>query len=152
MWLEGGEKAHYYVLSRFLVSRALTVTRIPHMKAVKIALELKKFCVDNDLLDISQVHSSRRVETGGSSPAWALRSEFKLCWSGNMRNHLIDINADSEGSPGGRGGRGRRARAYYLVEVECGDYMHLNQALILAAQGFDGAKHSNLSRKHAGNL
>mmetsp|Transcript_20455 Transcript_20455/g.61589 ORF Transcript_20455/g.61589 Transcript_20455/m.61589 type:complete len:709 (-) Transcript_20455:317-2443(-) len=54
VWLEGGEKAHYYVLSRFLVSRALTVTRIPHMKAVKIALELKKFCVDNDLLDISQ--------------------------------------------------------------------------------------------------
>lgn len=55
VWLQGGEKAHYYVLSRFLVSRALTVTRIPHMKAVKIALELKKFCVDNDLLDISQV-------------------------------------------------------------------------------------------------
>jgi hypothetical protein len=53
VWL-GEEKAHYYVLSRFLISRSLTVTKIPHLKAVKIALELKKFCVDNDMLDISQ--------------------------------------------------------------------------------------------------
>lgn len=56
MWL-GEDRAHYYVLSRFLVSRSLTVTKIPHMKAVKIALELKKYCVDNDMLDISQVRS-----------------------------------------------------------------------------------------------
>lgn len=54
VWL-GEEGSHYYVLSRFLVSRSLTVTKIPHLKAVKIALELKKFCVDNDMLDISQV-------------------------------------------------------------------------------------------------
>lgn len=53
VWL-GDDRAHYYVLSRFLVSRSLTVTKIPHMKAVKIALELKKYCVDNDLLDIAQ--------------------------------------------------------------------------------------------------
>jgi hypothetical protein len=54
VWL-GKERAHYYVLSRFLISRSLTVTKIPHLKAVKIALELKKFCVDNGMLDISQV-------------------------------------------------------------------------------------------------
>ena len=54
VWL-GEERAHYYVLSRFLISRSLTVTKIPHLKAVKIALELKKFCVDNGMLDISQV-------------------------------------------------------------------------------------------------
>ncbi len=56
VWL-GDDRAHYYVLSRFLVSRSLTVTKIPHMKAVKIALELKKYCVDNDLLDIAQASS-----------------------------------------------------------------------------------------------
>lgn len=54
VWL-GEERLHYYVLSRFLVSRSLTVTKIPHLKAVKIALELKKFCVDNGMLDICQV-------------------------------------------------------------------------------------------------
>lgn len=53
VWL-GEERCHYYVLSRFLVSRSLTVTKMPHLKAVKIALELKKFCVDNGMLDISQ--------------------------------------------------------------------------------------------------
>ena len=54
VWL-GEERAHYYVLSRFLISRSRTVTKIPHLKAVKIALELKKFCVDIGMLDISQV-------------------------------------------------------------------------------------------------
>ena len=106
---------HYYVLSRFLISRMLTVTKIPQMKvigpslciahssaveillyplmhvthnasphaftplqahlrwwyfqaalqvftclcqAVKIALEVKKYLVDNDLMDISQAGSS----------------------------------------------------------------------------------------------
>ena len=53
MWL--GENAdHYYVLSRFLVSRMLTVTRIPAVVAIKIALELKKLLVDLSLLDVSQ--------------------------------------------------------------------------------------------------
>ncbi|KAK9863060.1 hypothetical protein WJX84_002161 [Apatococcus fuscideae] len=50
VWL--GE--HYYILSRFLISRMLTVTKIPYIKAVKIALELKKFFVDREELDISQ--------------------------------------------------------------------------------------------------
>ncbi|CAH9053421.1 unnamed protein product [Cuscuta epithymum] len=53
VWL--GENAnHYYVLSRFLLSRTLTVTKIPNHVAVKIALELKKLLVDNTLLDVSQ--------------------------------------------------------------------------------------------------
>ncbi|KAE8720185.1 P-loop containing nucleoside triphosphate hydrolases superfamily protein isoform 2 [Hibiscus syriacus] len=53
VWL--GENAdHYYVLSRFLLSRMLTVTKIPNHVAVKIALELKKLLIDNSLLDISQ--------------------------------------------------------------------------------------------------
>ncbi|KAK9837746.1 hypothetical protein WJX74_004123 [Apatococcus lobatus] len=50
VWL--GE--HYYILSRFLISRMLTVTKIPYIKAVKIALELKKYFVDREELDISQ--------------------------------------------------------------------------------------------------
>ncbi|KAE8715965.1 P-loop containing nucleoside triphosphate hydrolases superfamily protein isoform 2 [Hibiscus syriacus] len=53
VWL--GENAdHYYVLSRFLLSRMLTVTKIPNHVAVKMALELKKLLIDNSLLDISQ--------------------------------------------------------------------------------------------------
>ncbi|CAM6020455.1 unnamed protein product [Sphagnum balticum] len=53
VWL--GENAdHYYVLSRFLVSRMLLVTKIPNHVAVKIALELKKLLIDNSLLDVSQ--------------------------------------------------------------------------------------------------
>ncbi|VFQ74503.1 unnamed protein product [Cuscuta campestris] len=53
VWL--GENAnHYYVLSRFLLSRTLTVTKIPNHVAIKIALELKKLLVDNSLLDVSQ--------------------------------------------------------------------------------------------------
>ncbi|KAJ7535113.1 hypothetical protein O6H91_12G018700 [Diphasiastrum complanatum] len=53
VWL--GESAdHYYVLSRFLLSRMLTVTKIPNHVAIKIALELKKLLVDNSLLDVSQ--------------------------------------------------------------------------------------------------
>ncbi|KAK4285147.1 hypothetical protein QN277_001885 [Acacia crassicarpa] len=53
VWL-GDNADHYYVLSRFLLSRMLTVTKIPNHVAVKIALELKKVLIDNSLLDISQ--------------------------------------------------------------------------------------------------
>ena len=53
MWL-GDTLDHYYVLSRFLVARVLTVTRIPHVVATKIALELKKLLVDHGLMDVSQ--------------------------------------------------------------------------------------------------
>ncbi|XP_060211487.1 uncharacterized protein LOC132638710 [Lycium barbarum] len=53
VWL-GDNDDHYYVLSRFLLSRMLTVTKIPTHVAVKIALDLKKLLVDNSLLDVSQ--------------------------------------------------------------------------------------------------
>ncbi|CAK9218730.1 unnamed protein product [Sphagnum troendelagicum] len=53
VWL--GENAdHYYVLSRFLVSRMLLVTKIPNHVAVKISSELKMLLIDNSLLDVSQ--------------------------------------------------------------------------------------------------
>ncbi|XP_075084962.1 uncharacterized protein LOC107761597 [Nicotiana tabacum] len=53
VWL-GDNDDHYYVLSRFLLSRMLMVTKIPNHVAVKIALDLKKLLVDNSLLDVSQ--------------------------------------------------------------------------------------------------
>ncbi|CAK9135144.1 unnamed protein product [Ilex paraguariensis] len=53
VWL-GDNADHYYVLSRFLLSRMLTVTKIPTHVAIKIALELKKLLIDNSLLDVSQ--------------------------------------------------------------------------------------------------
>ncbi|KAM1029250.1 hypothetical protein COP1_041810 [Malus domestica] len=53
VWL-GDNADHYYVLSRFLLSRMLTVTKIPNYVAIKIALELKKLLIDNSLLDVSQ--------------------------------------------------------------------------------------------------
>lgn len=54
--------AHYYVLSRFLISRMLTVTKVPQQKAVKIALDVKKYLVDNDRLDIPQARGGRSRE------------------------------------------------------------------------------------------
>eukprot|EP00899_Mesostigma_viride_P008482 jgi/Mesvir1/17635/Mv08857-RA.1 len=53
VWL-GEQHNHYYVLSRFLVSRMLTVTKMPPETAIKVALELKKLMVDQGLLDVSQ--------------------------------------------------------------------------------------------------
>ncbi|WIA30378.1 hypothetical protein OEZ86_000464 [Tetradesmus obliquus] len=53
VWL-GENMDHYYVLSRFLICRMLTVTKIPYIKAVKIALETKKYLVDNNLQDVTQ--------------------------------------------------------------------------------------------------
>ncbi|KAL9249748.1 hypothetical protein AKJ16_DCAP17121 [Drosera capensis] len=49
VWL-GDNADHYYVLSRFLLSRMLTVTNIPNHVVIKIALELKKLLIDNSLL------------------------------------------------------------------------------------------------------
>ena len=72
------------MLSRYIISRMLTVTKIPYMKvsrgdavtsvlsdkaadtlarvqAVKIALEVKKYLIDNDQFDVSQVDKKRVV-------------------------------------------------------------------------------------------
>ena len=74
--LLGEDRNHYYVLSRFLISRSLTVTKIPHLKANKIALELKKYLVDSGLLEIPQViklmdlcHVPLRQGTAGKAHA-----------------------------------------------------------------------------------
>lgn len=53
VWL-GTQPQHYYVLSRYLISRTLTVTKVPQDKAIKIALEVKKWLVDNERMDITQ--------------------------------------------------------------------------------------------------
>ncbi|XP_024400920.1 uncharacterized protein [Physcomitrium patens] len=53
VWL-GANSDHYYILSRFLISRMLLVTKIPNHVAIKISLELKKLLIDNSLLDVSQ--------------------------------------------------------------------------------------------------
>ena len=49
------DAAHYYVLSRFLVSRALAVTQMAYRDAIRLALELKKQLVDAQTLDLSQL-------------------------------------------------------------------------------------------------
>ncbi|KYR02624.1 hypothetical protein DLAC_00072 [Tieghemostelium lacteum] len=45
---------HYYVLSRFLISRVLNVTKVDAADSVKISLELKKTLVDQGRLTITQ--------------------------------------------------------------------------------------------------
>jgi 2-phosphoglycerate kinase len=50
VWLEN----HYYVLSRFIVSRILSVTKVKFRDAVNISLQLKKRLVDLNLLNVSQ--------------------------------------------------------------------------------------------------
>ncbi|PSC71060.1 P-loop containing nucleoside triphosphate hydrolases superfamily isoform 1 isoform B [Micractinium conductrix] len=50
----GAHLEHYYILSRFLLSRMLTVITLPQHKAVRIALDVKKQLVDTGRLDITQ--------------------------------------------------------------------------------------------------
>ncbi|EFA76300.1 hypothetical protein PPL_10063 [Heterostelium album PN500] len=45
---------HYYVLSRFLISRVLNVTQVDAADSVKISLELKKRLVDQGRLTLTQ--------------------------------------------------------------------------------------------------
>ena len=52
VWLQ--DAAHYYVLSRFLVSRALAVTQMAYRDAIRLALELKKQLVDAQRFDLTQ--------------------------------------------------------------------------------------------------
>ncbi|KAL4437565.1 hypothetical protein ABPG77_003546 [Micractinium sp. CCAP 211/92] len=50
----GTQLEHYYILSRFLLSRMLTVITLPQHKAVRIALDVKRHLVDHGRLDITQ--------------------------------------------------------------------------------------------------
>ncbi len=45
---------HYYILSRFLVSRILNVIKIPVSNSIRIALDLKKSLVDANRLTVTQ--------------------------------------------------------------------------------------------------
>ncbi|EPZ35879.1 hypothetical protein ROZALSC1DRAFT_26939, partial [Rozella allomycis CSF55] len=45
-------KDHSYILSRYLISRALTATLSSH--AIEIALRIKKFLVDKEEFEITQ--------------------------------------------------------------------------------------------------
>ena len=70
VWLQDPDEAegtHYYVLSRYHVSRMLTVTQMDVRHAIRLALELKKQLVDRQQLDISQpdmeVHCGCHIAT-----------------------------------------------------------------------------------------
>ena len=52
---------HYYILSRFLISRVLMATRVAPSHAVKIALALKKHLVDGSILELSQGDLEERL-------------------------------------------------------------------------------------------
>jgi len=57
VWLED----HYYILSRFLVSRVLNVTQVDPAGSVRIALELKKRLVDQGIFEISQADMENQL-------------------------------------------------------------------------------------------
>ena len=46
---------HYYIFSRFLLSRMLTLTNVKKKDSTKICLELKKRLVDANIFEITQV-------------------------------------------------------------------------------------------------
>ena len=58
-----GLESHYYILSRFIVSRILTVIQVKYQDSIKIALELKKTLVDLNLLNISQEELEKHLFT-----------------------------------------------------------------------------------------
>jgi len=57
VWLED----HYYILSRFLVSRVLNVTQVDPAGSVRIALELKKRLVDQGIFEVSQAEMENQL-------------------------------------------------------------------------------------------
>lgn len=52
IWLD----KHYYIFSRFILSRMLTLSQVSSQDSNKISLELKKILVDNEILEIKQVN------------------------------------------------------------------------------------------------
>ncbi|KAG2392670.1 hypothetical protein C9374_011395 [Naegleria lovaniensis] len=56
-----GLENHYYILSRFIVSRILTVIQVKYKDSIKIALELKKTLVDLNLLNIPQEELEKQL-------------------------------------------------------------------------------------------
>ncbi|KDD76655.1 hypothetical protein H632_c147p1 [Helicosporidium sp. ATCC 50920] len=54
VWLGPPRARHYYVLSRFLLSRLLASCRVPPTVALRLALDLKKRLVDGGMLNLEQ--------------------------------------------------------------------------------------------------
>ncbi len=52
---------HYYVLSRFIVSRILTAVNVNFTDSLKISLELKKRLVDLNRLDVTQAELEQHL-------------------------------------------------------------------------------------------
>jgi 2-phosphoglycerate kinase len=48
-------KEHYYIFSRFLLSRMLTLANVKKKDSTKICLELKQTLVDGNYFEITQV-------------------------------------------------------------------------------------------------
>ena len=46
-------KEHFYVFSRFLMSRILTLIKVNDKDAIKITLDIKKFFVENNKTEVT---------------------------------------------------------------------------------------------------
>uniref|UniRef100_J3KU22 Uncharacterized protein n=1 Tax=Oryza brachyantha TaxID=4533 RepID=J3KU22_ORYBR len=100
VWL--GENAdHYYVLSRFLLCRMLTITKIPNHVAIKIALELKKLLVDNSLLDVShsdlEANLFKLMEKRGYCEDYINRYKMMTRWKRRSCGHPINRSEQGGG-------------------------------------------------------
>ena len=58
VWLSAD---HHYILSRFLVSRMLTVTKVGSSDAISISLDLKKLLIDMEREDVHRQEVCSRV-------------------------------------------------------------------------------------------
>ena len=47
-------KEHFYVFSRFLMSRILTLIKVDDKEAIKITLDIKKYFVENNKTEVTQ--------------------------------------------------------------------------------------------------
>jgi hypothetical protein len=52
---------HFYIFSRFIISRILTVNKIPAKDSIRIAMDLKKSLVEEDRLDLTQEEMEERL-------------------------------------------------------------------------------------------
>lgn len=57
VWVED----HFYVFSRFLISRILTVNAIPPKDSIRIAMDLKKLLVEEEKFDVQQGEMEDRL-------------------------------------------------------------------------------------------
>ncbi len=52
---------HFYIFSRFLISRVLTLIKVKEKDAVRMTLDVKKSLVEENKLEISQSELERRL-------------------------------------------------------------------------------------------